>query len=296
MLYLIIIFICLTAISIVTFQQVDELHKTENGAAKIASEPNALDTLANIITVSAADYHQKPDKNVIVALSIIKSLFSPLNNLSSEQTEQVFESNILRNLTSFIKDFSVYSADMKTLVLSALASLHFAIKLAIESPGRMLQGFIPLVPGLIDYKYDQAEVQTLALECLTEIYNQTGKVPFQTVEICEKAKDANIYQHIVKCLKYQGTSVSTMTRTCVQCLSAIVYPVEDEIIPFPGLVNDGVNNISDELNDCPQDITVRAEVSKALTGKVNIIANLVSTKDEKLRIAALRVSTIESNC
>jgi serine/threonine protein kinase len=286
----------------VTLTVLETMAKNDKEIVNIVNNPGALDTLSSTLNVSASEY-EKSSGPVKSALKItIKALEYTVQNAhaNDELAENISESNIVRSLLGLTKEFSTCRFDAQPVLLDSLQALNLALKSGSGDSPRVLEAFYPQVDALINYRYDAAcGVQTKSLECITELFRHASRIPFQTAEVLEKMKESSAYPSVVRCLDYMNkqtqkvniANLKLLSLQALEAISEIVHPVEGEVLPFPAVISDPVQNISDAVTECPQDVTVRHTVAAILLQKYFVpkVAEYLSSKDTKSRIFALRI-------
>lgn len=86
----------------------------------------------------------------------------------------------------------------------------------------------------------------------------------------------------------------------VKCLSEIVHPFDGDLLPFPSLTNKSslAMPLSNDVNECPQDITVRDTIGKMLLqfrDATEFIVKSALSKNIELAIYSLRVRKISTS-
>ncbi|KAL0478209.1 serine/threonine-protein kinase TIO [Acrasis kona] len=284
----------------VTLTVLETMVKTDKEAVNIVNNPGALDTLSSTLNVSAGEY-EKSSAPVKSALKItIKALEVAQNARNNDEiAENISDSNLVKSLLGLTKEFSTCKFDAQPVLLDSLQALNLALKIGNNDGSRALEAFFPQVDGLINYRYDATcGVQNKSLECITELFRHANRVPFQTATIFDKLKESNTYPSVCHCLDYKNknsprlniSSLKQLSSQALQSIAEIVHPVEGEILPFP-MSGDSSQNVSDAIDECPQDVSVRYTIATILLQKsfVPRVVEFLSTKDSKQRILALRI-------
>lgn len=285
----------------VTLTALENMAKNDKELVNIVNNPGALDTLSATLNVSAGDY-EKSSAPVKSALRITLKALEYTKNASDndELAENISDSNLVRSLLGLTKEFSTCKFDAQPVLLDSLQALNLALKIGSSYGPRVLEAFYPQVDGLINYRFDATcGVQNKSLECITELFKHASRIPFQTAQIFEKVKESPTYPSVASCLDYKSkqpqkinlTNLKQLSLQALESLAEFVHPVEGEILPFPALVSDPVQNISDSVSECSQDVTVRHTVAAVLLQKAFIpkVVEFATGKDTRARVLALRI-------
>jgi fused-like protein len=284
----------------VTLTVLETMSKNDKEIVNIVNNPGALDTLSSTLNVTAADY-EKSSGPVKSALKITRKAleYTCQNSQNDELAENISDSNIVRSLLGLTKEFSTCKFDAQPVLLDSLQALNLALKSGSGDGPQVLEAFYPQIEGLIGYRFDATcGVQNKSLECITELFRHASRIPFQTAGILDKVKESSAYPNVCLCLDYknkaQKINLSTLKQLSLQALesiSEIVHPVEGEVLPFPAVISDAVQKLSDSVSECPQDVTVRHTVATILLQRTFVpkVIEYLSSKDTKPRIFALRI-------